>query len=316
MRNHRTSFAISFLAALALVVGACSSPAEPTGSPDRFSADVGCDARMDQAFLAWATRGVAASIVDIGGDRECVGAYGLADPDTGRPNTTHTVFSIGSITKALTAAAIFDLIDDGVLALDDTAGQHVVGLSGGVAESSIRDLLLHTSGITGEHGVDHSPLSDLQAIESISGLGIAFDPGSRYQYANANYTLLALVIESLTELGYRQYLADEIMLDRTGRQLGGFWDGEPAPPGPRALGHFSGGRVSQQQGQAPGPHWAMDGNGLVAMTPLDLAEWTYALFTNRILSPEATEALLATSTLLPGEKEVPGWGGTGPDRVR
>ena len=292
-----------------LLLAGCSAVGGADAGMDRpiFSADVGCDPRMDAAFQAWADRGVGASIVDVGGQRECVAAYGIADLATGRPNTPDTVFAIGSITKAVTAAAIFDLIDRGDLTLDDTAGEHVPDLGGPAADATIRDLLLHTSGVTGEHGFDHVPMTKEEAIASISELDRASEAGTEYLYMNANYTVLALIIDEVTERGYRRYVVEEIMHDGTGRALGGWWDGTPAPDGPRAWGYFAD-QPAEQRGDAPGPHWAMEGNGLMAMTPLEMAQWIYAFFSDQILSPEATDHLLATSTLLAGDdKELPGW---------
>ncbi|MGI9615563.1 MAG: serine hydrolase domain-containing protein, partial [Acidimicrobiales bacterium] len=306
---------IALGSAVFMLASSCSPPESAGGDADRptFSADVGCHPSMDSSFQAWADRGVGASIVDVGGERECFAAYGFADPESGRPNTTDTVYAIGSITKAVTAAAIFDLIDDGVLTLDDTAGQHVPGLTGPAAEATLRELLLHTSGVTGEHGFDHVPLTKSDAIVSISELDRAAEAGTAYLYMNANYTVLALVIDEVTTEGYRQYVVDEIMHDGTGRPLGGWWDGDPAPAGPRAWGFFAD-EAAQQRGDAPGPHWAMEGNGLMAMTPLEMAEWIYALFNEQILTPEATEHLLSTSTLLAGDKELPAWAEIGPNR--
>lgn len=291
-----------------LFLNSCAKPEAETNAGEPFSADIGCDPRMEAALEAWAERGVGASIVDIGGDRQCVGAYGLADRQTGRKNTVDTVFAIGSITKPITAAAIFDLIDGGVLTLDDTAGQHVTALTGEAGMATIRNLLLHTTGIVGEHGFDHVPLEKDRAIEAISTLERAFEPGTEYRYENTNYTILALIIDAVAEQGYRQYIVDEILIDRHGEPLaGGWWDGTPAPVGDRAWGYF-GDRVAKQRGEAPGPHWAMEGNGLMAMTPLQMAEWTYALFHNKILSPDATELFLSTSTRLAGPfKELSGW---------
>lgn len=298
---------MAVLVALLVVVAACSADPGRAGS-EPFTSDVGCEPRMDAALHTWAVRGVATSIVDLGGERECIAAYGLADRETGRANTPDTVYSIGSITKSVTAAAVFNLIDEGVLNLNDPAGAHVDGLGPEVAALTIRDLLLHTSGITGQHGNDHAPLSRTEAVEAISALVISFDAGTEYGYSNAGYTLLALIIDSVTEQGYRQYLVEEILLNRRGQPLGGFWDGDPPPIGPRAFGYDTDEDTQPgHTGDFDGPHWAMNGNGGIAMTPLEMAEWTTALFTGQLLSSEATELLLSTSTLLPGERELPGW---------
>ncbi|MGI9596297.1 MAG: hypothetical protein ACR2QK_09060, partial [Acidimicrobiales bacterium] len=57
-----------------------------------------------------------------------------------------------------------------------------------------------------------------------------------------------------------------------------------------------------------GPHWALDGNGGIAMTALEMAEWTRALFSGEILSEDATEQLTTIRKRVSGgEYELPGW---------
>jgi hypothetical protein len=210
----------------------------------------------------------------------------------------------------VTAAAVFDLIDRGELSLDDTAGQHVGGLSGPIAEVNLRDLLLHSSGIVGAyHGYDHEPLSEAEAIEVISSMDIGFEPGTQYLYSNANYTLLALVIESVAG-GYRHYLSTAILVNGAGEPIGGFWDGEPAAQGPRAVGYLTADSGPGHMGGFAGPHWALDGGGAIGMTPSELAEWTRALFSGEIISDRAVEMLMSTTSHLASDEavELPGWG--------
>src|SRR5690606_9337117 len=60
-----------------------------------------------------------------------------------------------------------------------------------------------------------------------------------------------------------------------GEAAGGFWDGEPAAPGPRAVGHLDDGSAGRR-GDFAGPHWALSGNGDLAMSMPALAEWVRA----------------------------------------
>ena len=97
-------------------------------------------------------------------------------------------------------------------------------------------------------------------------------------------TLLALIIEEATGRSYRDHTEAEILRLPDGRLTAG------------ASGDFA------------GPHWALDGNGGLAMTSRDLATWTHALFTGQVVGPEAVEVL--TSTRFDqgdGIVEVPGW---------
>jgi len=241
------------------------------------------------------------------GNVVCSVAYGIADRNTNRAITTDTVFSIGSITKTFTAAAILNLIDAGRFTLDDLAGSLLPTLSGPAANTSIRQLLSHTSGLQGSHSEDFVPMNTAEAIAAISTLSSASTPGTEYLYSNSGYSVLALIINELTG-SYRDYITNEILLLPDGQRLGGFWSGLPQAQGPRAFGYSSDGSVSAQLGDFNGPHWAFDGNGGMAMTSEDLATWTQALADGEIIAPEAVETM--TSVVWnhePGVGDALGW---------
>ncbi len=258
-------------------------------------------------MTAWAEAGFSGSVaISSGGDFECLAGYGIADRATETPNTPETVFSIGSVTKAFTAAAIVDLAERGTLSLTDRAGDLVDRLTGPAAEVTGQQLLLHTSGLTGSHGQDHEPLGRQEAVAAISGLGQSFEPGTDYLYSNAGYTLLALIIEETSGSSYREYTATEILKLPDGDVAGGFWDGEPAAPDPR-VGYGDDG-TSGQAGDFNGPHWALEGNGGLALSMEDLATWTHALFTGELISPEAVEVISTPGfDHGDGRSETPGW---------
>ncbi|MVO88628.1 serine hydrolase [Streptomyces sp. p1417] len=307
--------AVTAAGMLAACTGAGPEPKAAHTSARAAASDAGagrarpmCDPRLDAAFERWERAGFSGSIaVTTRGRSDCVAAYGSANDATGTPNTTDTVFSIGSITKAVTAATVFRLAEDGRLRLDDRAGELLPGLKGPVARVTVRQLLLHTGGLKGSHGEDHEPLGRTAALRAISRLEVAFRPGSGYAYSNAGYTLLALIIEKVSGTTYRAYTAAKTLRLPGGRVAGGFWDGEPAPSGPRATGYLESGRTGERGGFA-GPHWALDGNGSVAMTAGDLAAWTRALFTARLVSAESAKAIGTPGhDLGEGRAETPGW---------
>ena len=93
----------------------------------------------------------------------------------------------------------------------------------------------------GNAGEDHRPLGRAAAVAAIGDLPRTFPAGRDFGYTNAGYTLLALIIDQVTG-NYRQFMATE-MLRATSEDGGaGFWDGKPAPIGPRAVGYLGSGR--------------------------------------------------------------------------
>lgn len=291
-----TRFLLGVAVAVVVLLAACTSD---TDTPERVAGD-GCDA----ALSAWADAGFSGAVaVTAAGEPVCEAGYGLADRDTDRPNTADTVFAIGSVTKAFTAAAVFDLADQGLLSLDDPVGELLPELTGPVRDATLRQLLVHTSGLNGQAGADHEPLSRDDALAAIGAMEPAFAPGTDYVYTNAGYTLLALVVEEVAG-GYREHATTRIL---DGLPSAGFWDGAPAAAGDRAVGYLDDGGTGQA-GDFAGPHWALDGNGGLAMTMPDLAAWTHALFTGGVVSAESAEAIATPQVDLgDGAAETPGW---------
>jgi CubicO group peptidase (beta-lactamase class C family) len=300
---------LAILAAAALLLPAACTEDEPGPAPRPDASGGACPRELDAAFSAWAGAGFSGSIAVATGERfDCLAAYGSADDATGTPNTPDTVFDIGSVTKAFTAAAIYHLVDDGKLALDDRAGALLPELRGPVRAATVRQLLLHTSGLNGTHANDSEPLSREAAIAAIGELELAAKPGERYLYSNAGYTLLALIVEKVSGASYRDYMLSRILPLPGGGRAGGFWSGQPAAPGPRAVGYMEGGGTGAR-GDFAGPYWAFEGNGGLAMTMRDLATWTHALFTGKVVSPGSAAALAKPGRDLgDGRGEAPGWG--------
>ena len=110
-------------------------------------------------------------------------AFGWADKESGRRMTTDTVFRIASQTKALTSAAILQLVEEGALTLNTRAGAFIPSFArtsvaaanerGAVSQVparrpiTIRDLLTHTAGIS--YGTEPA----VAALYEAKGLGPA-----------------------------------------------------------------------------------------------------------------------------------------------
>lgn len=302
---------LRFLAALVaatMLASGCTGPDPATTASGESAHHPRCDPELDDGLHAWADAGFSGTVaISTNGRFDCLAGYGRADRSAGTTNSIDTVFGIGSISKAFTATAVLRLIDEDALALNDRAGSILPRLRGSAARATVRQLLLHTSGLTGSIGNDHMALGHDAAVRNASRLERAYRPGSRYLYSNAGYTLLALIVEQVAKRGYRGYLASRVLRLPDGDVAGGFWDGEPAAAGPRAVGYLDDG-PSDQRGHFSGPHWALSGNGDLAMTTRELARWTRALFRGELVSAKST-AIVAGPGLPQGRGRsvTPGW---------
>ncbi|MEH1124908.1 serine hydrolase domain-containing protein [Micromonospora sp. CPCC 206061] len=280
----RTATAALVLGAMLAVTAACTAD-DP--APDRppGSANPQCDGKLDAAFGAWARAGFSGAVaLSTGGRFECLAGYGTADDATGARNTADTVYHIGSVTKAFTATAILKLAEGGKLSLDDPVGKLVPAIVGPVAKATVRQVLLHTSGIGGSIGADDQPLDRAGAIAAINKLELVFPPGKGHAYSNAGYTLLAVVIDTVSGMSYRDYTLAHVLTLPGGAVTGGFGSGQPAAAGPRAVGYLDDGKPGGS-GDFPGPYWTTEGNGSLAMTTRELATWVHALFRTTLVTP-------------------------------
>ena len=142
--------------------------------------------------------------------------YGMANYELDVPNSADTKYSIGSVTKTFTATAVMKLAEKKKLSIDDKLEKYLPDYPHG-DKIRISNLLEHTSGIP-----DFTDFPDFmdtvrdyrtpdQLIEIFKDKPLEFEPGSKAQYSNSGYVLLAYIIEKVTGQEYEQYLKKEIL---------------------------------------------------------------------------------------------------------
>jgi CubicO group peptidase (beta-lactamase class C family) len=145
---------------------------------------------------------------------------GQADRAGRVPITPRSIFHYGSITKTLTAVAIMQLRDRGMLSLDDPITRWIPELRqvhnpyGSMDVITIRMLLSHSSGFQNptwpyRRYLSWEPFEPTrwdQLVAMMPYQEIRFPPGSRYSYSNPAYIYLARVIEALTGDPWQSYI--------------------------------------------------------------------------------------------------------------
>ncbi|OWW25784.1 hypothetical protein B4Q04_09315 [Zobellia sp. OII3] len=145
--------------------------------------------------------------------------YGTANLDYGIPITNETVFDIGSIAKQFTAAAILLLENEGKLSLKEPAYKYIDKLPRyKKGDPTIEQLLNQTSGIPEVDPyfyLTDLSFNDLLTQSRVSNIivnlkELNFKPGDYFEYTNANYILLANIIEKVSEKPFVEYLQEHI----------------------------------------------------------------------------------------------------------
>jgi CubicO group peptidase (beta-lactamase class C family) len=140
-----------------------------------------------------------------------VKAYGDARLEPKTPATPQMRYSIGSISKQFTAAAILLLQEQGKLSLDDKVGKYVPELTR-ANEVTIRQLLSHTSGYQDYWPQDYvmpmmlQPVTAQKIMDIWAKKPLDFEPGTKWQYSNTNYVIAGVIVEKVSHMPLLQFL--------------------------------------------------------------------------------------------------------------
>ena len=178
------------------------------------------DAYVDQQMQRLRLPGVSLAIVEKGQIVHWRG-FGQARPG-GQSPTPQTPFFIGSLTKSFTALAVMQLVEAGKIDLDASVQRYLpwfrVADSWASAQIAVRHLLNQTSGLPTSAG--EIPLADFDSrpgaaerqMRALALLQLARPVGAAFEYSNANYDLLGLIIEVASGESYGSYVQSHIFL--------------------------------------------------------------------------------------------------------
>lgn len=151
-------------------------------------------------------------------------AYGFANFREDDSLTVNSAFQLASVTKPLTALAIIWLKERGLISYDDSVQHFFPDFP--YEGITVRMLLTHRSGLPNymyfadEHWLDRQvPISndDVLCLMKTYEPNIYYIPDYRYNYCNTNYSLLASIIEQVSDMSFgdfmKAYIFDSIGMD-------------------------------------------------------------------------------------------------------
>src|SRR5258706_4294528 len=228
-----------------------------------------------------------------------VKAYGDARLEPKTAASTTMRYSIGSISKQFTAAAILLLQEQGKLSLDDKVAKYVPNLTR-ANEVTIRELLSHTSGYQDYWPQDYvmpmmlQPVTAQKILDMWARKPLDFEPGTKWQYSNTNYVIAGVIIERVARMPLLQFLQERVFTplgmasvsDTDQAKLGGT---DPTGYLRYALGPL---RPAPKEGRG----WLFAA-GELAMPAADLAKWDISIIDQKLMKPSSyrefgTEVLL------------------------
>lgn len=176
---------------------------------------------------------------------------------------------IGSLTKTFTTTLIMQLVDEGLISLDDPVGSMGMGFKHG--QITIRQLLTHTSGLSKyktKNGYVAKGTTPMDVLRYVSEQPLRNPPGSYVSYSTSGFSLLGLVLEQKTGKTFEELLRTRIT-DPVGYQISTF-RGDYG-----SIGFSTGG---------------------IMMTMDDLADWTRRYFFDRTTTKEQWDWAMRDTT--------------------
>ena len=281
------------VATLACLLSACAAPAVVAPAPGYGALAAELTRCVEHERAAKDLGAMSIALVD--GD-EVVWAAGFGEEREGQPATAETVYRVGSVSKLFTDLALMQLVEEGVIALDDPVQRLVPGFAPGPGAGRVtfRQLTGHRAGIVREPPVGNYFADDEPSLEatvdSLNDTGFRAPPGTVTKYSNAGIAVLGRALE--LHHG-EEYTA--LMRARVLRPLG--LPGAAFAPTPAIERRLAEARMWSYDGrEAPAPTFqlGMAPAGSLYASVLDLSELLRALFEGGrgVVAPETLDAML------------------------
>lgn len=218
--------------------------------------------------------------------------YGTANFEWQIPNSSETIFRLGSVTKQFCAACIMQLEEKGLLSLNDQLQKYIPDYPQGNI-ITIHHLLTHTSGIPNfTNFPDYIstmmiPSPPEKTIDRFKNLPLEFQPGEKFAYSNSNYVLLGFILEKVSGQSFENYLQENI-LKPLHMEHTGYDHPEKILPN-RASGYdaSSEGLINTPYIDTSMPHAA----GAMYSTVEDMYLWDQGLYGDTILSKASRDKM-------------------------
>ena len=324
MRHCRSVLTIAIMAASIALVTGCANKSKQAGAAcvgnqhGEVALPADIQARFQQVLdknrVAFSFPGAQAGIWTSSG--AWTGTTGAAALHGGTPPSRRDHTRIGSITKTFTVMLLLQLVDKGLVSLDDPIGKYVPGLPNGDT-ATLRMLATMTSGIPSytfntafqdklfEH--PDSTFTPQELLDYVRSAPAPFTAGARVDYSNSNTIALGLVIEQVTGKPFAQALREGI-LDPLGMAHTSFPGNNAAMPTPHLNGVTQQGQPSGKTADATNwnPSWGYTAGGMIS-TLDDLHCWAVTLATGGgLVSPALQNERRAsmTSTVPPNSPNM------------
>lgn len=139
--------------------------------------------------------------------------YGVSDLASMRPATDSTIYQLASVTKIFTGIGVMLLIEDGLVALDDSIHRHLPDLPDAWRGVTVRQAVSHTSGLPNILDENGDPPGDTMsaAWQQVQGKPLASMPGEVWRYNQTGPEVIRRIAEAITGQSWEDFIQERIL---------------------------------------------------------------------------------------------------------
>ncbi len=292
---------LTILAAVALLgLGNTANATSDTLLDDSLRAEIRtyAQSRITEGPLVGLAVGIVQDGVVLG-----LETFGYADLAAERQIETDTRFQIASLSKQFAAVSVMMLVEEGKVGLEDEIGSILPSLPQAWHGITVRQLLSHTSGI-----LDYAEFENIREVYQVDtprkkileyffANELEFTPGTQWKYSNSAYYLVGMIVESIAEQSYANFLQSRIFdpLGMTSTYLDPVQNADPK----RAIGYDVNDGVFTPS-TYNSPSWSFAAGGILSSVE-DLALWNASLDKAELLSEESLGQMWSQHVLDSGD---------------
>lgn len=289
----------------------CSIELQAQKRPAKIDTAAAFDAYVQQAVIDWQVPGLAIVVVK-NNQVAFKKTYGVRNLKTGQPVDNQTLFICASTTKAMTAACLGILVDQGKINWDDPVTKYMPDFAlydpAVTREIRVRDLFLHNTGVGNtDYLWVNNTLSSAEIVQKLQLVKPAYSLRSSFIYQNIFYLVAGQVIEKVSGMPWSEFITKKIFqplgMNRTKALLSMVQDDNITSPHDWIDNQIQ--PIEQESADLVGPA------GSVLSSIDDIARWVSCMLDSskysggRLLSTATWKELLKPQVLVPEAQFYP-----------
>jgi serine beta-lactamase-like protein LACTB len=252
--------------------------------------------------------------VGVGGDIVWAEGFGWADVESKVPVRPHTTFQIGTVSTALTSAAVGLLLEKGQLDLDQPIQVYVPEFPEKQWPVTLRQVMGHLAGVRGDGG-DEGPFRSEHCERTLEGLRLIADsslrsePGTEYRFSNYGGILVSAAVEAAAQQPFFTFMQEQVFEPL---RMGATMPHAVTEPDPELASMYFPRMGDPSYGLDGAPrrtdYSCYAGGAAFVSTPSDLVRFAMGINGGKLLQPATVQLLQTSQRLRSGEETGYGLG--------